>query len=112
MLCGTLWIPTSDVDARAALDRSEGVVGLAAVETRVIQLHIEQSEGEMLEVAPLTHIHIVTIIITSFSSQKFIIIRYIKRSFIHGGKEQHKSCTAHHGEPLLCPCLRNCNFTI
>ena len=24
------------------------------------------------------------------------------RPFIHGGKDQHKSCTAHHGEPLLC----------
>ena len=34
-----------------------------------------------------------------------------RRSFIHGGKDQHKSCTAHHGEPLLCPCLRTaCNF--
>ena len=33
------------------------------------------------------------------------------RPFIHGGKDQHKSCTAHHGEPLLCPCLRTtCNF--
>ena len=30
----------------------------------------------------------------------------ILRPFIHGGKDQHKSCTAHHGEPLLCPCLR------
>ena len=29
------------------------------------------------------------------------------RSFIHGGKDQHKSCTAHHGEPLLCPCFKN-----
>ena len=27
------------------------------------------------------------------------------------GKDQHKSCSAHHGEPLLCPCLRTtCNF--
>ena len=33
------------------------------------------------------------------------------RSFIHGGKDQHESCTVHHGEPLLCPCLRTtCNF--
>ena len=28
------------------------------------------------------------------------------RPFIHGGKDQHKSCIAHHGDPLLCPCLR------
>ena len=35
----------------------------------------------------------------------------VLRPFIHGGKDQHKSCTAHHGEPLLCPCLRNtCYF--
>ena len=27
------------------------------------------------------------------------------------GKNQHTSCTAYHGEPLLCPCLRTtCNF--
>ena len=33
------------------------------------------------------------------------------RSFIHEGWDQHTSCTAHHGEPLLCPCLRTtCNF--
>ena len=33
------------------------------------------------------------------------------RPFIHGGKDQHKSCTAHHGKPLLCPCLRTtCTF--
>ena len=25
-------------------------------------------------------------------------------------KDQHKSCTAHHGEPLLCPCLRTTCF--
>ena len=29
------------------------------------------------------------------------------RPFILEGKDQHTSCTAHHGEPLLCPCLRN-----
>ena len=30
---------------------------------------------------------------------------------MHEGKNQHTSCTAHHGEPLLCPCLRTtCNF--
>ena len=35
------------------------------------------------------------------------------RPFIHGGKDQHKSCTAHHGEPLLCPCLRTtCYFLV
>ena len=28
---------------------------------------------------------------------------FFLRPFIHGGKDQHKSCTAHHGEPLLCP---------
>ena len=29
------------------------------------------------------------------------------------GKDKHKSCTAHHGEPLLCPCLRTtCNFLV
>ena len=27
------------------------------------------------------------------------------RPFILGGKDQRKSCTAHQGEPLLCPCL-------
>ena len=33
------------------------------------------------------------------------------RPFIHGGKDEHKSCTAHHGEPVLCPCLRTtCNL--
>ena len=27
------------------------------------------------------------------------------------GKDQRKNCTAHHGEPLLCPCERTrCNF--
>ena len=30
------------------------------------------------------------------------------RPFIHEGKEQDTSCTAHHGEPLLFPCLRIC----
>ena len=28
------------------------------------------------------------------------------RPFIHEGQDQHTSCTAHHGEPLLCPYLR------
>ena len=30
---------------------------------------------------------------------------------IEEGKDQHTSCTAHHGEPLLCPCLgTTCSF--
>ena len=38
-------------------------------------------------------------------------LRLRLKPFIHRGKDQHKSCTAHHGEPLLCPCLRTtCNF--
>ena len=32
-------------------------------------------------------------------------IQIFLRPFIHGGKDQHKSCTAHHGEPLLWPCF-------
>ena len=40
-----------------------------------------------------------------------LLFAVLLRPFIHGGKDQHKSCTAHHGEPLLCPCLRTtCNF--
>ena len=47
-------------------------------------------------------------------SMRKVLILGSKRNiwpFIHGGKDQHKSCTAHHGEPLLCPCLRTtCNY--
>ena len=44
-----------------------------------------------------------------FESEK--AFNLLLRPFIHGEKDQHKSCTAHHGEPLLCPCLRTtCNF--
>ena len=44
-----------------------------------------------------------------------IVVKFLNwidlRPFIHGRKDQHKSCTAHHGEPLLCPCLRTtCYF--
>ena len=46
---------------------------------------------------------------TSFIVTQSVFVRL--RTFIHGGKDQHKSCTAHHGESLLCPCLRTtCNF--
>ena len=35
------------------------------------------------------------------------------RPYIHEGKDQHMSCTVHHGEPLLCPCLKPiCSFLV
>ena len=43
-------------------------------------------------------------------------INYIQkdlRPFIHEGKDQHTSSTAHHCEPVLCPSLRTaCNFFV
>ena len=39
------------------------------------------------------------------------ILQYFSRRFIHKRTDQHKSCSALHGEPRLCPCLKTtCNF--
>ena len=33
------------------------------------------------------------------------------RPITQEGKNEYASCTVHHGEPLLCPCLKTtCNF--
>ena len=41
----------------------------------------------------------------------FLEVFEFLRPFIHGRKDQNKSCTTHHGKSLLFPCLRStCNF--